>query len=451
MSAILLLAALTGGQDAHAWSHTQRVWTRDTLPITWYMGNNEPTTIDWDYVGLSDGGAIQESFDTWIDSAPCANLGASYGGLRDSNPGGFDNDGVVTFSMGDPLNQLDGPTLAATLCLTTGEVVFTKDGDPYRKVADCDITYSETVGWATWEEVEQGQCNGEYSFPSVTTHEIGHLWGLGHSCDDPADDGIKGDEDCGDPDLRYATMFWSTGPCDNYQGGDLRSDDIEGLYALYGPSCTFEATTERFGGAPLEVCFEVDCNEPPENFEWNFGDGVRDDSALELCHTYEDKGQFSVGLTTTGSGETCGEWETTTRETAYVLVCGEPEPAEGFGGLFTYDHFDGLIYQMYNQTDVSVYGCVDQVQWEVYEGNSVSGEPVQVVGAWSPKIEFEAEGTYTVVLNVGGPGGVSAAELTIEVEDQRGEQSRGCSSLPAMGGVFGALVGLGAAVRRRRD
>ena len=266
-----------------------------------------------------------------------------------------------------------------------------------------------------------------------------------------ADDGIKGDEDCGDPDLRYATMFWSTGPCDNYQGGDLRSDDVEGLYSLYGPSCTFEATTERFGGAPLEVCFEVDCNEPPENFEWNFGDGVRDDSALELCHTYEDKGQFSVGLTTTGSGETCGEWETTTRETAYVLVCGEPEPADGFGGLFTYDHFDGLVYQMYNQTDVSVYGCVDQVQWEVYKGGSVSGEPVQVSGAWSPKIEFEAEGKYTIVLNVGGPGGVSAGELTIDVTDQRGEQSRGCSTVPAMGGVFGMLIGLGAAVRRRRD
>ena len=62
--------------------------------------------------------------------------------------------------MGDPLNRLDGPTLAATLCLTTGEVVFTKNGGPYRKVADCDITYSETVGWATWDEVEQGQCNG---------------------------------------------------------------------------------------------------------------------------------------------------------------------------------------------------------------------------------------------------------------------------------------------------
>ena len=141
----------------------------------------------------------------------------------------------------------------------------------------------------------------------------------------------------------------------------------------------------------------------------------------------------------------------TTRETAYVLVCGEPEPADGFGGLFTYDHFDGLVYQMYNQTDVSVYGCVDQVQWEVYKGGFVSGEPVQVIGAWSPKIEFEAEGKYTIVLNVGGPGGVSAGELTIDVTDQRGEQSRGCSTVPAMGGVFGMLIGLGAAVRRRRD
>ncbi len=456
MNAILLLAALTSG-DAHAWSHTRRVWVREDLPIEWWMGNNQPTSIDWDYVVGTDGGAIQASFDTWVDSAPCANLGAEYMGVRDDHRGGFVADNLNTFSMRDPLDQLDGPTLAATLCLTTGEVVFTKDGDPYRKVYDCDITYSETNDWATWEDVENGQCSNAFSFQSVTTHEIGHLWGLGHSCDAVGDDSsANGSESCDDPDLRYATMYWSTGPCDNYQGGDLRNDDVNGIYALYGPSCTFEATTERFGGAPLEVCFEVECNEPPEGFEWKWGDGTTSTDALDTCHTYEDKGQFSVGLTTLGSGDACGEWETTNRQQAYVLVCGEPEPGKdtdgsAFTGLFTFEHYDGLVYQMINQTDTSVYGCIDQVVGEVYKGGSVSGEPVQTLSAWSPKIEFTEEGTYTVVLNVGGPGGISAGELTIEVEDKRGDVSRGCSAVPATAGLLGIFIGLGAAVRRRRQ
>jgi hypothetical protein len=89
--------------------------------------------------------------------------------------------------------------------------------------------------------------------------------------------------------------------------------------------------------------------------------------------------------------------------------------------------------------------------WEVYKGGSVSGEPVQTLSAWSPKIEFTEEGTYTVVLNVGGPGGISAGELTIEVEDKRGDVSRGCSAVPATAGLLGIFIGLGAAVRRRRQ
>jgi PKD repeat protein len=225
---------------------------------------------------------------------------------------------------------------------------------------------------------------------------------------------------------------------------------VEGLYALYGPSCTFAATTERFGGVPLEVCFEVECNEAPEGFEWDFGDGATDSSALTACHTYEEKGQFTVSLKTLGGNDECGEWEAVTRERAYVLACEAPEAGEDFDGLFTIEHFDGTVYQLINQTDTSVYGCVDRVQWEVYKGGSVSGEPLQVISAWSPKIDFGEPGEYTVVLNVGGPGGVTAAKITLNAEDKVGDAYTACASAPAIGGVWAVGLGVAGLLRRRR-
>jgi MYXO-CTERM domain-containing protein len=135
-----------------------------------------------------------------------------------------------------------------------------------------------------------------------------------------------------------------------------------------------------------------------------------------------------------------------------VVVCGAPEPATGFNGLFTYAHHDGLVYQLVNQVDTTVYGCIETVTWEVYKGGSASGEPINVVTAWSPKIELPSEGSYTVKLIVGGPGGVEAEELTFQAEDKRGEATRACATggAGAAPGLMGLLVGLGAALRRRR-
>jgi len=158
---------------------------------------------------------------------------------------------------------------------------------------------------------------------------------------------------------------------------------------------------------------------------------------------------FSVNLNIAGSGETCGSWEYTQRAPAAVLVCGEPTPAAGFDGLFTYEAFDGLLYQMINQVDTSVYGCVERIEWHVFEGTDTSGEPDQIVAAWSPKIEFPSEGTYTVVLNVGGPGGVQAHKLEIDVVEAKGNGS--CSTAPLAASLAGLVIAAGAALRRRRS
>ena len=101
-----------------------------------------------------------------------------------------------------------------------------------------------------------------------------------------------------------------------------------------------------------------------------------------------------------------------------------------------------LIYQMVNQADTSVYGCIDSVTWDVYKGSDL----INSVNAWSPKLQFPSAGTYKVVLTVSGPGGESSEELSIDVEEI---VDGGCAIVPVSAGLVGLLVGLGAAVRRR--
>ena len=106
-------------------------------------------------------------------------------------------------------------------------------------------------------------------------------------------------------------------------------------------------------------------------------------------------------------------------------------PAEGFKGLFTYEPVEDTIYQMVNQVDTSVYGCIERIQWDVYKAGSDT--LVKSVSAWSPKIDFPEPGKYRVVLNVGAPGDLfSADELVIDVEEVGG-----CSTAPASGGLVG--------------
>jgi hypothetical protein len=182
--------------------------------------------------------------------------------------------------------------------------------------------------------------------------------------------------------------------------------------------------------------------------EWNFGDGnTSTESTTPVCHTYTDAGQYTVNMSVTGTQEECGEWRFTQRELAFVTVCDTPRPADDFDGMFTYEPVEDFIYQMVNQVDTSVYGCIEQIRWDVFKGNS--DEPMQSISAWSPKINFEKAGEYRVVLYVGAPGDlVAAEELLINVEEVT---ASGCATAPTTGGLAGLLIGLVGLLVRRRD
>jgi|GEM_PF-835372 len=468
MSALLLLAALTT-PEAHAWAHTGMVWNPNDLPMQWYFADTREDSMDPDEAEQ----IIHDSFLTWVDDMSCAGLSTEYLGVKSGYIGpenrNDENIQILNFDF-STLDDHSGSTLAYTACSADG-AAFTLDGNNYQWMEGCDIVYNGTLDWTSSAAINSGRCLEEYSLDAVSTHEMGHLWGLGHSCDDPNDDDPrKGPEPCDAGNLRDAIMFWSLSKCDPGPEAGFTSDDEDGLYRLYGPSCNFAVAEgyEKRGGTPLEVCWDLECNGDPDIVEMSFGDGnyatvdydPEDSSSGRVCHTYEDKGQFTIslqidyppGACVTSSGEEVDYDPPAVRSPAEILVCGDPEPAPGFDGLFTYYHYDGLDYQLVNQLDTSVYGCVEEILWTVYKGGSADGEPIQELFAWAPKLRFPSEGTYTVVMEASGPSErVVSAEIKIQAEDKRGEATKACSAVGAGASGMAALVALGLAVARRRE
>lgn len=447
MNAALFLASALFAPRAEAYELMGLAWSAEDLPLQWWMTDYEEDSLEnasqYGYASVSDYQAamMSESYTNWY-AAECAEISDVYMGIDEGNEG-FVNDGINKVCFDDPTGTLGAGVLAAAMPRGTSEFLREQDGIYLYRFSDVDITFNDNIDWGLTEELEEG-CTGESTgIEHVATHELGHLWGLGHSCEE--------DDVCTDEALRYATMYWQTSACDLGQA-QINSDDIAGINALYGPFATFDTEDERFGGVPLTVCFDLYASENAEVTEvaWSFGDG-QTSTETDPCHTYEQQGQFTVVVTITGTAETCGEWSFDYRERAYVVACAEPGPGidpetgGAYGGLFTYEHVEGLQYQLVNRTDTSVYGCLDTVVWQVYSGEELIDE----ISAWSPKIELPEEGTYRVLLNVGGPGGMAAAEIEI---DTTADKDGGCNAAPVGFGLLGLLSSLGLVLgRRRRD
>jgi len=216
----------------------------------------------------------------------------------------------------------------------------------------------------------------------------------------------------------------------------------DGITALYGPFATFTTQSPRFGPAPLEVNFELVTEDVITSASWNFGDGERS-TELEPSHTYQEQGQYTVTANLVGDSDTCGEWDFDYRELAYVLVCEVPSPVFFAEAA---ENTAGTVYQMINETDVTTYGCIDEINWAVYDKEG--GELLQSIGAWSPKINFDGVGDYWVELTVGGPAGAQTSGLSVTVEEQT--LSACATTGRRAGGLLGLFFAFGLLLRRRR-
>lgn len=454
---LLALSLLSG--NAFAWKHIDPnpyVWIPDDMPIPYYVADDGlPNSIDACEASAGQSGCCEESvaagyciqaaeegFAAWT-AAACAEFSYEYAGLWPNS--GFSFNGVNHIGFNDPFNDLEIGVLAAAL-VDRQDVVEIINGVGYKRALDGDVTFNQDVEFTTNELIEQGICSDQTNMRGVMTHELGHILGMDHSCEDP-DKPEQGGGPCPDPLLLHATMFWNEGPCET-EAVDINQDDIEGFTVLYGPFATFECSHTvspdlAVGVVPMELHCVVASDFLGEvlGAHWTFGDGG-DSDELNATHIYEAPGNYTIEVTVDGARAECDDpdtteiegWSNTYRKVGYVRACGIPEAA------FVIDHVDGLQYQMLNDSDVSVYGCIQDILWEVYEGSEAGvGEPVRTAKAWEPIIEFPYEGTYTVVLNLGGMAGTGGASVTFEAKNRRGE-GYGCSTMGVTTGMASLLV-----------
>jgi hypothetical protein len=454
---LVALCALALPGAASAWSHTYNKWTpQDDFPLQFKVAARadcEESVVDT----LPDPEnfcqvTLQAAHDEWATDAGCASLSNEYTGENPNLgyiPGNYENwnsfndpgpDGNITTRNDDDLT--DPGVLAATRTSTDGTAGVV-NGVVYYHSSDSDIVFAEDINFGSTADMGAG-CNNRYDFLGVATHEVGHLYGLDHSC--------QKDEPCSDPTLLQATMYWAGGPCDTEQQ-DINEDDIAGMNALYGPSASFVCSHEVSEDLAVgNVPFELKCSvvseylDEVDSVSWAWGDGATS-TGNDASHTYESAGNYTVEVDVHGNRVACGEdgWSNEFRKVGFVRACDVPAPE------FQIQHIDGLKYSMLNDTDVSVYGCYSNIEWQVYSGEGVSGEPIAdlTYSGWEPNITFPDDGTYTVVLNIGGPAGTGAAQLTFDADNHRGEGYAGCDSTAAGGGGAMALSALAALAVRR--
>jgi hypothetical protein len=462
---IISLMLLSSPASAFKFVEPARKWNSDDLPLSvqtsTYLEDSLPQLPNSETGRYPQEDIVIKSFCNWnwtdycdeqlgpewqrYETAQCADIPFEYGGTTSAHLG-FTDDDTYGIYWDDPADELAVGILGATLCPYNSTILDNIAGEQIREIRNCDIVMNDAINWGVVNALEEECPAGTYAAEAVMTHEVGHSLGMGHSCDDG--------ELCVDSKLLNATMYWSAGPCDT-ASASIDDDDIEGITALYGPYITWNVSEDsvRFGPAPLEVCFELDVDEEYvdeiQDVLWNFGDGSTSTDS-EPCHSFEDQGQFTVTADVIGLSDSCGEWSVSQTQRAHVLVCEEPAPD------FAVLKEDGLVYQLVNMTDVSTYGCIDGLEWEVFAGESASGDPVIAYSAWSPKLDFSelGAGEYTVRLTAMGPAGEQSIEKTTTIDEKRGD-GFGCSSVGSgTGGAGFAFAGLALAFvlgRRRRS
>jgi hypothetical protein len=212
-----------------------------------------------------------------------------------------------------------------------------------------------------------------------------------------------------------------------------------------------DADTIALGVVPLTLKCVVDfyLADKVTKTEWRWGDGSASDvleaptDPLKVEHTYDTIGTYNVEMCVsydrpTGEGDATESARACVRRRGYALACDKPTPE------FSYHPVDSRVLAFDNYTDLKTERCIYEIAWEIFEGESATGTPIDTVESWQPVYEFPDNGTYTVVLNIGGIGGTAASELTVNV----GKATRGAAC--DNGGYAGLLPLLGLLALRRR-
>ena len=149
------------------------------------------------------------------------------------------------------------------------------------------------------------------------------------------------------------------------------------------------------GIVPLTVNFTNSSTGDIESYAWSFGDGGTS-AAKDPIHTYQNSGAYTVSLTVSGPGGSDTEIKTD-----YITAT---EPEEPPLADFFASPRSGPAPLTVNFTDFST-GNVDSWSWSFGDDGGESTEQ-------NPTYTYENPGTYTVSLEVSGPGGSNTRTKT---------------------------------------
>ncbi len=191
------------------------------VPVRYFVSDTGVPGVD--SAQLRD--AVVRSFNTW-HSVGSAGVDGQFVGFTSASPVEEDDMSTIGFDNRPDLER----TLAAT-----HYVVDTRTG----QILEADIFLNAAFPWSVAEAGDAGS----YDVQSITTHEIGHLFGLGHSA-------------LGETELEGggrsliasgAVMFPIAFSAGNITGRTLFPDDVAGISDLY-PSSTFRSSTGTLEG-----------------------------------------------------------------------------------------------------------------------------------------------------------------------------------------------------------
>jgi hypothetical protein len=193
----------------------------DDLPVRYFITNASGGGVS--ATQLRD--AVDRAFDSWT-SVDNARVSAEFAGFTQARPN--DDDGLTVIGFVEERDQ--DRTLGATSFL-----VDTRTGE----IVEAEI-YLNTV--FSWSVASAGEAN-RFDVESIALHEIGHLFGLGHSA-------------IGETELRSggrqvlaaeAVMFPIAFSAGSTAGRTLRADDIAGISEIY-PSGSYKRERGSISG-----------------------------------------------------------------------------------------------------------------------------------------------------------------------------------------------------------
>jgi hypothetical protein len=195
-------------------------WNR--LPVRYYV-------TDRGVPGVSSSdlqAAIGRAFSTW-QSVSTAGVSATFGGFTSAPP--FQDDGMST------LGFLSRPDLELVLG-ATDYLIDTTTGE----IVESDIFFNSSFRWS----VAQGGQSNAFDVESIALHEIGHLFGLGHSALGETTLQPDGGRDVIAAEAVMFPIAFSPG---NVSGRAPKADDIAGLSDLY-PKAAFKQQSGSIAG-----------------------------------------------------------------------------------------------------------------------------------------------------------------------------------------------------------